>query len=70
MLWLLQKGQVISTKDILKTPTILNIYLCFRIFNRNKDTFHFQISSFLIELIFKHPTPSLQKEISMTYEVN
>lgn len=69
MLLLLQKGQVISTKEILKPPTILNIHLCFRIFNRNKDTFHFHISSFLIEL-FKHPTPSLQKEISMPYEVN
>lgn len=70
MLLLLQKGQEISTKEILKTVTILNIYLCFRICNRNKDTFRFQISSFLIELIFKHPTPSLQKEISMPYEVN
>lgn len=42
----------------------------FRIFNRNKDTFHFQISAILIELIIKHLAPSLQKEIAMPYEVN
>lgn len=67
LLLLLQKGQVISTKEILKTPTILSIYLCFRIFNRNKDTFHFQISRFLIELIFKHPTLSLCRKKSQCH---